>query len=344
MSIAQQLKRVEDPMFEHGMSEYEKARIENIRANEAALRALGLDCNQVTVVASGNKAPLKKRLKKKIPMVATRFSRRILQKPAVCYSEVSAVGHRPPAPSTSPRRNKRKASAPAEKEEDIIFPEKLPSKRTRKSTVVYAPGATEVTHPPSKQVASGMRESIKFLNVDFDKLDAHYLGRIIAPLGGQVKRAVMECASAGGTPTFSRMSGIQQWANAIMLFVNVYGGLGEGGYKNVFLNKGKQITWFAQPRQWEGTPIVQDMIHSAGALIQNEDGTTSEEPESNVPVLLFCRNLGLGYVYCGRLSYLAHAPERIPIRFVWQLDDHDMLSKSEPFQALVQACEEMCKQ
>ena len=63
MSIAQQLKRVQDdPMFEQGMSEYEKARIANIRANEAALRALGLDCNNVTVVASDNKAPLKKKM------------------------------------------------------------------------------------------------------------------------------------------------------------------------------------------------------------------------------------------------------------------------------------------
>lgn len=36
-----------------------------------------------------------------------------------------------------------------------------------------------------------------------------------------------------------------------MLFVNVYG----DGYKNVFLKNGKQITWFAQSRQWEGTPV-----------------------------------------------------------------------------------------
>ena len=51
-----------------------------------------------------------------------------------------------------------------------------------------------------------------------------------------------------------------------------------------------------------------------------------------------------GYVYCGRLSYMAHAPERLPIRFVWRLDDADSLMKdSAPFQDLVKACEDMVK-
>ena len=39
---------------------------------------------------------------------------------------------------------------------------------------------------------------------------------------------------------------------------------------------------------------------------------------------------------------MAHAPERIPIRFVWQLDDSETLIKhSKPFQDLVSACNEM---
>ena len=28
---------------------------------------------------------------------------------------------------------------------------------------------------------------------------------------------------------------------------------------------------------------------------------------------------GKGYVYCGKLGYQAHDPDRLPIRFVWQL-------------------------
>ena len=38
-----------------------------------------------------------------------------------------------------------------------------------------------------------------------------------------MKRAVMEEACAEGSPSFSRMSGIQEWRNAVFLFVNIYG-------------------------------------------------------------------------------------------------------------------------
>ena len=59
------------------------------------------------------------------------------------------------------------------------------------------------------------------------------------------------------------------------------------------------------------------------------------------PILLFCRNLKKGYVYCGQLGYSGHDPDRIPVRFVWELLDYDVLTSSEPFQDIVQACEDM---
>ena len=102
--------------------------------------------------------------------------------------------------------------------------------------------------------------SIRNLDVDVDGLRRRFLGRVVPPLGGQVKRAVMEAASPGVSPTFSRMSGIQEWRNAIMLFVNVYG----DGYKNSCVGGGVEITWFAQPRQWEGTPGVQRLVNCDG--------------------------------------------------------------------------------
>ena len=61
------------------------------------------------------------------------------------------------------------------------------------------------------------------LRADVAGIRKRSLGRIIPPLGGQVKRAAMEALSAEGPPTFSRMSGIQEWANAVALFVNIYG-------------------------------------------------------------------------------------------------------------------------
>ena len=61
------------------------------------------------------------------------------------------------------------------------------------------------------------------------------LGHKVTARTTQIKASVMQAASLDGTmPTFSRMSGIQEWDNAVMLFVNVYG----GEYKNVFLHGG----------------------------------------------------------------------------------------------------------
>ena len=55
-------------------------------------------------------------------------------------------------------------------------------------------------------------------------------------------------------------------------------------------------------------------------------------------VLLFCRDEGQGYVYCGELSYLGHDPDRIPIRFVWKLDDYDLIKGTDEFKSLVDNC------
>ena len=68
----------------------------------------------------------------------------------------------------------------------------------------------------------------------------------------------------------------------------------------------------------------------------DDDGETIHFDET--PVLLFCRDEGEGYVYCGELSYLGHDPTRIPIRFVWKLDDYDRIKDAAPFKSLIANC------
>ena len=72
-----------------------KLRIINIRRNEAALKAIGLDTNELTTIARGDKAPLnankssngnKTKKKRRIPKVPTRFSTRLRNIPAVNYN------------------------------------------------------------------------------------------------------------------------------------------------------------------------------------------------------------------------------------------------------------------
>ena len=224
-----------DPLYQPGMSMYEKLRIINIRRNEAALKAIGLDTNELTTLARGDKAPLKagtkgKQKRRRIPKVPTRFSTRLRNIPAVNYKDIEENNDQGVAESR-PERRKR----PAKAEIPIEFPNQPPGKRRRKAPDRYGPTKSIVADKPA---APGGRQSIKHLDVDLDYLDTNFLGKIIPPLGGQVKRAVMETSCRSATPKFSRMSGIQKWKNCIQLFVNVYG----DGYKNVFLNGGRQIT------------------------------------------------------------------------------------------------------
>ena len=43
-------------------------------------------------------------------------------------------------------------------------------------------------------------------------------------------------------------------------------------------------------------------------------------------------------MYCGELAYLGHDPDRIPIRFVWQLADYEAIKDLAPFKSLVANC------
>lgn len=163
------------------------------------------------------------------------------------------------------------------------------------------------------------------MSVDLSKLS---LGEEISPIGGtQYKRAVME--AAGNKPTFSRMSGIQEWQNCVYLFVNVYG----DGYKNVLLENG-EMTWFAQPSQWEGTPVVQRLINSMGGILDDD----VVEPTA---VCLFCRAFEKPFVYCGTLSYVAHDPHRLPIRFVFKIDNFPILSSKPAFKHIQAECRKL---
>ena len=79
----------------------------------------------------------------------------------------------------------------------------------------------------------------------------------------QVKRAVMNEAAAPKVPRFNRMSGIQEWVNAIFLFVNVEG----DSYANLFLKAGEHMTWFAQPLQVSSSASTTRTMYWASARL-----------------------------------------------------------------------------
>jgi len=85
--------------------------------------------------------------------------------------------------------------------------------------------------------------------------------------------------------------------------------------------------------------VIQRLIHCAGGdVVVEDDDKVREETLEPTEVLLFCREEAKPYVFCGELTYLAHDPDRIPVRFVWQLADFDTLQTKRPFTSLVDAC------
>lgn len=275
------------PEESSGLSEYEQFRLENIRRNEEMLRSLGISVSLVTSAASGRMAPTATtRRRRAVPRRGVRVddgterrSARNLGKETPDYSEPKLQEEAPRGSASRGGTGRASASGAATKDDELA--DDTPA--TKRQKILHANRNAE----PAAARPTNTR-SCKNLNADLEGLHTKFLGEIIPPLGGQVKRAAMEAASAEGSPSFSRMSGIQEWQNAVCLFINVYG----DGYKNVFLDEGREVTWFAQPRQWEGTPVIQRMINSAGGVVTDDDGV-AEEVEAT-PVLLFARNEGCG--------------------------------------------------
>lgn len=104
--------------------------------------------------------------------------------------------------------------------------------------------------------------------------------------------------------TFSRLSGIQTFANAIVLFVN----LDSSNYDNVCFDDSRRlIQWFAQSRQSMESPVIARIV----------GGKTN--------VFLLVRNGEQGYTFCGRVEVdsVGDASAR-PLAFRLRLLDRSM--------------------
>ena len=169
-----------------------------------------------------------------------------------------------------------------------------------------------------------------------------YLGRAVPvppQLGGQVKRSVIDAAATAThpRPRFNRMSGVCEWRDAVMLFVNLPADrvplapdntdAGERatttppsstGYANSFYQDGRLVVWFAQRTHTVGAPLIR-RLRSTGT---DRDGDA---------ILLFCRlppPHDRAYLYFGRLAHVRHDVHSTPIRFVFRLLEYPALVES----------------
>lgn len=204
----------------------------------------------------------------------------------------------------------------------------------------------ESTQPVSEQ-------SLKALNAQLKHVYAEFLGHKIETTDGALKAAVVRELAPISNPKFSKMSGIQEWKNCVVLYVNVGDKYGNS-YDNVFTQCGGCITWFAQPRQDEESSAIRtilstydvqkkdlyscDEMKDKALEEEEEDGNSRNKKISfpNWPVHLFCRMEGDTYTYCGRLKALNHEENKRPMKFTFQLLDAPLLRVSPHFLELVE--------
>ena len=195
--------------------------------------------------------------------------------------------------------------------------------------------------------------SCRRLHLGVDGLVDAHLGRSIPPLCGSAMKAaaMLACCREGVMPRFSKMSGIQQWADGVALFVNVGGRDYKcvhhpprvavqaftraclmvlpcvARHRNMFLHGGRHLTWFAQRTQHPHSPVIARMLEHAPRA--SSGGSDIDQTGTSCPVVLFCRLPQEPYVFCGRLRYVSHDPAVRPMRFVWELQDLDAALRAD---------------
>ena len=153
---------------------------------------------------------------------------------------------------------------------------------------------------------------------------------------GYTKAAVMaELSETRALPRFSKYSGVVEWRNCVVLWVNV----GGKDYTNLFLEGGRRMTWFAGSKHHMETPVIKRLLATrrssaakekasggkapASAAVATAAAGVAQEAEKGDQILLMCRVQPGPYVFMGRVSYDSHDASRFPLQFTWRLDDFD---------------------
>ena len=211
------------------------------------------------------------------------------------------------------------------------------------------PSSSRASKPTTSAAAPLAANAIRALDARLDACYASHLGLPIVPIAGSgaMKQTVIDVLSPVPHPRFSKYSGIQEWRNAVCLFINV-GDKHGNSYDNVFSRAGGRISWFAQPRQDQDTPVIRRITSTAtlracDALTPppatddvDDHGDDTGAGASSWPLHLFSRMEGAAYVYCGRLRCESFNPQTCPMRFELKLLDAPLLRASDYFLGLVE--------
>ena len=194
-------------------------------------------------------------------------------------------------PEPLERRRSSRLSGEAATLEENVLPEHEPEWDQQPRKRPARPRTADVERPAPTPGSS------RAMLAKLDEVHPAFLGRTVAPQDGSgaMKASVMaRLRGSSVPPAHNKYSGIQEWINAIILFVNVVDGKGKS-YNNSFLDSGRRMTWFASPSQTAETPAVARLLSTqtrseaageTGGPV--EGGTPAAEPPT---VMLFCRQV-----------------------------------------------------
>ena len=131
---------------------------------------------------------------------------------------------------------------------------------------------------------------------------------------------------AGSRLSFNKYCGVQEFKNAVFLWINL--GSKDNPVVNDFLNDAQQVTWFGGSRMHDESPVIHKLL-KMGQQHDGKGGGGDDKPHSDI--ILWCRRYQADtkqftpYVCFGRLTYHSHVPLSSPLKFIWNLVDHDGL-------------------
>ena len=193
--------------------------------------------------------------------------------------------------------------------------------------------------------------------MDVDYLLRNYLGKYLP--GATTKELAMRIMATGSlkasAPKFSKYSGVTEWKNVVVLWVNIDG----DDYKNHGIEGGSKLTWFGGSRHYHDSPVVIRMLaiqaNREKEIISHQEkvsNTTHEAEKGNMKadltdeiipypaskdqIILLLRRKGGEYFLCGNVIQAGYDTTKHPIRIIWELvNHHTVLCKSKDYVELI---------
>lgn len=281
---------------------------QKIARNQARLRELGLLQNEQKIRPNNPKKQKTIKSESKKP-AALRRSRRLLHSPVVAWKEEEEDNKKKSAATTTTttteKRPKRPRPDKGTEEQKIALPRPASAANSVRGISIN----TEILVNGSQDQ---QQKSNGVLGIPMDRTKEFVIYESFERSACEEDRLRL----AGSRLSFNKYSGVQEWDNAIFLWVNLGGK--NNDVVNEFLDRGKQITWFGGSRMHDETPVVQRLLKLGCQTQENS-------------IILWCRRYEdekktFGpYVCLGRLAYHSHVPGSYPLSFIWTLQDYAAL-------------------